>query len=241
MISKKVILLISLNLVFLAGAAAWAQKPVTETNSDLAITHYAKEFTDMINRLQLQHNTTYKLGGVPIADACMSLMSPAQTTGKIGESIFKELTAKADLYSLLLEGGDVKRYCKKYSGMSNNQRALVWVLILTTMAHFESSCSESASARGPNGTAHGYYQLHKGKEDQYITGGYSCPKNSSANPVSASRCTLAMLEKQMQRTNRILFSNKSYWEVLRPNGPADKAKLIARALTISTLCNPVIM
>lgn len=229
--------MIATTLLILIGSASYAQMPVSEKPSNNAITIYSKEFTEIINRLQLQHDTTYSLGGIPISDDCVAMMNANQTTGKVGEAIFKELTAKADLYSLLLEGGDVKRYCKKYSDMSKNQRALVWVLILTTMAHFESSCSEKASARGPNGTAYGYYQLHKSKEDQYLGGG-ACTKNSSANAVSSSRCTLSMLEKQMERSNRILFSNKSYWEVLRPNGPADKAKLIAKALTVSSLCNP---
>ena len=232
--------MIATTLLILIGSASWAQMPVSQKPSDNAITFYSKEFTEIINRLQLQHDTTYSLGGIPVSDDCVSMMNANQTTGKVGEAIFKELTTKADLYSLLLEGGDVKRYCKKYSGMSKNQRALVWVLILTTMAHFESSCSEKASARGPNGTAYGYYQLHKGKEDQYL-GGDACAKNSSTNPVSSSRCTLAMLEIQMKRSNRMLFSNKSYWEVLRPNGPADKAKLITKALMVSTLCNPTTM
>lgn len=220
---------------------AAAQISASEKTSGSAITFYSKEFTEIINRLQLHSDTAYSLGSIPISNACTTMMNPNQTTGKVGETIFQELTTKPDLYSLLLEGGDVKRYCKKYSNLSQNQRALVWVLILTTMAHFESSCSEKASARGPNGTAYGYFQLHKGKEPQYISGSNACAKNSSANPTSASRCTLAMLEKQMDRSDGVLFSNKSYWEVLRPRGPADKAKLIAKALTVTTLCNPVTM
>ncbi len=211
---------------------------VVATADTISYPATSHEFTEIVNRLQLQKDITYKLGGLPMADACVSMMNQSQIIGKVGESIFKELTLNSELYSLLLEGGDVKRYCRKYPVLSINQKAFVWVLVLTTMAHFESSCSEKASARGPNGTAYGYFQLHKGKEDQYLRNSTACVKNASTNPAQSSRCTLGMLEKQMERSNRVLFYNKSYWEVLRPNGPADKAKLIAKALTAASLCNP---
>ena len=231
--------MIALSSVLLFQNFASAQMQITEENSESMISYYATEFARIVNLVQLERDISYPIGGTPVSDACLSLMNKDQILGKVGESVFKELTKNTDSYTTLMEGGSLKKYCRKYPTMNNNQRALVWVLVLTTMAHFESSCSDKAKAKGPNGTAYGYFQLHKGKENMYVSNKRSCAKNSSGNAVLASRCTLDMLDKQMERSSGELFYSKSYWEVLRPQGPADKAKHIARAVSNSSLCNPM--
>lgn len=233
--------IVALSSVLFFHHIATAQMQITEENSESMISHYAKEFVQIVNRVQLEKDVAYAIGGTAVSDACVSLMNKDQILGKVGESVFKELTKNTDSYTALLEGGTLKKHCRKYPTMDNNQRALVWVLVLTTMAHFESSCSDKAKAKGPNGIAYGYFQLHKGKENMYVQDKKSCLKNSSGNAVLASRCTLDMLDRQMEKSSGELFYSKSYWEVLRPEGPADKAKHIAKAVSKSSLCNPVMM
>src|SRR3989344_104379 len=235
---KKNIFVIAMLMFF--QSLAMAQMPVANEKSN-AITYYANEFADIINRVQLEKDTAYMVSTVKVADACVTMMNKNQILGKVGETILKELTKNSSKYPNLLDGGKVKKSCRKYEEMNDNQRALVWVLVMTTMAHFESSCSDKAKAKGPNGMAYGYFQLHKGKENLYVKGKGSCVKNASGNAALASKCALGMLEKQMERSSGVLFDNKSYWEVLRPIGPAQKSQHIAKALAKSSLCNPAVM
>ena len=218
-----------------------ALMPITEQNSSALIKYYVEEYANILNHVQLSNNTSYMLGQTAVSDSCISLINKDLILGRVGHSIYSELTKNSSLYPFLMEGGKIKNHCKNYSTMDNNQRAVVWLLVLTTMAHFESSCNSAAKAKGPNGTAYGYFQLHKGKEFLYAGAPFICPKNASLSPMQSSKCALGMLEKQMDRTTGELFSNKSYWEVLRPKGPADKAKHISKAIARSSLCNPKTM
>ena len=181
------------------------------------------------------------MGGTPVSDACVTLMNKNQMVGNVGAAVYTEFSGRSQLYPNLVDGGSVNKYCRKYPEMNKQQKALVWVFIMTTMAHFESSCNEKARAQGPNGIAYGYFQLHKGKENLYAPDVKSCVKNASTSAVLSSKCAMGMLEKQMNSSDGELFSNKSYWEVLRPRGPADKARIIAKALSRSSLCNPKTM
>ncbi len=227
-------------LLLILGQKAFTQTATDGFTRDLA-NSYSREFLSVINQVQLESDTAYSLGGTMVSDSCVAFMNQSHIVGPVGKAVFHEMTTNKNLYPNLFAGGTVNRYCRKYSEMNSNQKALVWVFVLTTMAHFESSCSVTARARGPNGTAYGYFQLHKGKENEYASETKSCVKNASTNPVLSSQCAMGMLEKQMQRSRGALFNNKSYWEVLRPNGSADKARVIAKALSRLSLCNPKMM
>lgn len=122
--------------------------------------------------------------------------------------------------------------------MSLKEKATLWTLIVTVMAHFESSCSPEAKNKGPNGMALGLLQLHSGKEDKYDGEFNTCDKNASSSTSGTLKCALGMLETQLERTNGNLFDPKSYWDVLRPRGRARKADDIQRAIQGSSLCNP---
>ena len=222
----------------LSFQVSWGQVISGDEISKSLIDQYSVEFIEIINQIQLEKNTAYLLGGTPVADACVAFMNKNQMVGNVGAAVYSELTQNTKLYPHLLDGGSVNKYCRKYPEMSTQQKAFVWVFIMTTMAHFESSCSESAKAKGPNGIAYGYFQLHKGSENFYAEESKSCIKNASTNPILSSKCAVGMLEKQMDRSSGELFSRKSYWEVLRPQGHADKARIIAKALSRSSLCNP---
>ena len=85
------------------------------------------------------------------------------------------------------------------------------------MANFESNRDATAGNSGaPNGTAYGYFQLHKGHEQYYDGNEGTCVQNASTNGRQSVRCALGMISFQLQR-DRSLFSNESYWDVLRPN------------------------
>jgi hypothetical protein len=120
--------------------------------------------------------------------------------------------------------------------MNLEKKSFIWVLILASIAHFESSCNAKASAQGPNGIAYGYYQLHKGQEQNYDDKKGFCKKNASLSVQASSLCALAILEKQYRNDDMELFNNKSYWDVLRPNGESKKSGLIRQALKNSSFC-----
>lgn len=145
---------------------------------------------------------------------------------KWGAVIVNEL--KNSKYSDMLTRGprDIHMYCPKFNDMDVQERKALNVLIMAAMVHYESSCNFREKAPGPNGTAAGLLQLHKGKEQKYSSG---CRKNDSLNAERSLICGLSMLNDQISRGEN-LFSSASYWEVLRPRGRSQKAKKIMAAI-----------
>lgn len=145
---------------------------------------------------------------------------------KWGKTIVKEL--EKPKYSNMLNRGprDIGQYCPDFSKMDLNDKRALNVLIMAAMVHYESSCNFREKAPGPNGTAAGLLQLHKGKEQNYSSG---CRKNDSADPERSLICGMSMLNDQIERGEK-LFSSGSYWEVLRPRGRSQKAKKIMAAI-----------
>jgi len=143
-----------------------------------------------------------------------------------GDVIVKEL--QKPKYSSMIKKGprDIREYCPDYSKMNMQERRTLNVLIMTAMTHYESSCNFREKAPGPNGTAAGLLQLHKGREHKYSSG---CRQNDSATPERSLICGLSMLNDQIERGEK-LFSSASYWEVLRPRGRSQKAKKIMAAI-----------
>lgn len=203
--------------------------------------NYIEEFAALINHAQLERNSSYTLSSSIVSDSCTVLMSKDNFMGRTGAHISQVILKHNDSFPNLMNGRSVNRYCSKYGTMNVQQKALVWVLILTVIAHFESSCNQNAQAKGPNGTAYGYYQQHAGREEKYDGDMNICRRNDSRDPLLASQCTLSMLEFQFQKNQGELFNNNSYWDVLRPNGYAKKAPAIQRALTQFSLCQPKLL
>lgn len=207
--------------------------------TDIVMPSYLEEFADALNNAQLTHNTSYPLSTTEVNDECVALINSKMISGEVGRALSQTFIDSASQLDDLVQGGSVRsKYCPKYSKMTLKEKSIVWVFILTAMAHFESSCSRTANAKGPNGTVYGYYQLHRGKEDAYDGGKGFCHKGDAAKPIAASKCTLGMLEKQFEVRDGELFAAKSYWDVLRPAGHAKKAGVIKKALMRSSLCNP---
>lgn len=203
-------------ILLLFGMKSYAQSGTTQ-NADF----YLNEITELINKAQLENDISYKIGEVSVSDNCQSFMDSQLFLGANGFSIFNSFIKNSSRLPNLLAGGSLVKYCPKYPKMSLDNKALVWVALLTMISHFESSCNANSKNKGgPNGTAKGYYQLHLGKENIYDGNEDFCKKNSSLNPNQSHICTLGMLELQYQKQNMELFSSKSYWDVLRPKGRA---------------------
>lgn len=207
--------------------------------TDVLMPTYLEEFANAVNVSQLQADVSYRLSTSEISDQCVALMDGKLIAGDVGRAMSQIFLDNQVHFNQLVSGGSVKaKYCPSYGKMSAKEKSIVWVFILTAMAHFESSCNRTAAAKGPNGTAYGYYQLHRGQEHMYDGRNGICQKGDASKPAQASRCTLSMLEKQFENREGELFSNKSYWDVLRPNGSSKKWGIIKTALMRSSLCNP---
>ncbi|MBO9665457.1 MAG: hypothetical protein J7501_01415 [Bdellovibrio sp.] len=136
--------------------------------------------------------------------------------GAWGKSVTKLLGSKR--YPNLIKGSsDLRKYCQNYNTMSYEDKESIWVLIIASMAHLESSCNQTPARQpsGPNGQLVGTLQLHKGQEGRYAKD--ELCKNGSGNTAGGSfLCGMSMLDRQMERYDS-LFWNESYWAVLRPN------------------------
>lgn len=211
----------------------------TLDNSILRPKDYIQEILRIANMVQSTSDTSYKILGTTVADKCTVFLSEDMFLGSNGTNIYNSFIKHSEEFPNLMNGGQLNRICSKYSKNSVKNKALLWVIILTMMSHFESSCNINANTAGPNGTANGLYQLHKGREDKYDYDLNLCKENASKSYKLSNLCTLAMLEVQFEKQKGKLFSNKSYWDVLRKNGAAQKADDIYRTITRSSLCNPV--
>ena len=200
----------------------------------------AEEFVDLINRYQLFNDTAYNLNGTQVSDNCTVFMDKANAMGDLGKYISQELQTNSKKYSNLLNASSLNLACPKYPKMDLKQKSVVITLMLTAMAHFESSCNINASTKGPNGRTGGFWQLHKGKEQNYDSQDI-CQMNDSLKPAASARCTLSMLDDQVKRANGEIFSRGSYWDVLRPQGRAKKAGVIKRTLQNFSLCKSLVI
>lgn len=241
------------------SAEAKSVAEIYDEQTEATMPGYIQEFADALNKAQLMHETSYPLSTTEVDDRCVAFMDGKMVSGEIGRALsnlFLEGTrplhqnqnaldnvaesSKLKILDNLYKGGTVKtKYCPRYAKMTAKERSIVWVFILTAMAHFESSCKPTATNKGgPNGTAYGFYQLHRGFEANYDGDKGICQNGDAGKPIAASKCTLAMLEKQFEVREGELFSSKSYWDVLRPSGSSGKWSVIRRALMRSSLCNP---
>lgn len=144
------------------------------------------------------------------ADRCIDFADEVGL-GKWGNFIVEEMTP--DRYPDLYNGSDdLSKLCPNYQNL-NEKKSLVWVVILNAMAHLESSCNPSETAKGPYSTAKGLLQLPVGLEQEQAPG---CQKGDAQSTEKTLRCGLSILNKQLFDT-RLLFEDDAHWEVLREN------------------------
>ena len=157
--------------------------------------------------------------------------SDTEELGAWGEVVAGQISS-GQVPNLASGPRDFKTFCPNYSKFNDTQKEELWVLVMTSMSHYESSCEKAVSARGPNGRAAGLLQLAAGKEEKYSAG---CRRGDATNPKRALICGMAMLDDQVGRDG-ILFSDKSYWAVLRPHNEVQKALRIAAAVNSFAGC-----
>ena len=144
--------------------------------------------------------------------------------GAWGNAAIKALRSH-DFKYLMAGTPDLHAACKGYKNFSRDDKESVWVLILSSMANFESTCNEKPRmAQGPNGSLVGLLQLHRAQEYKYSKG---CSKFDGNTAVSSIPCALAMLDNQLRRDGS-LFNTKTYWDVLRTNSGTRKKDPITK-------------
>ncbi len=164
------------------------------------------------------------------AQAC-GQFTTKESLGGWGQAIMNAVTLEKTPF-LIYGAKDFDKYCPLYGNLSVKNKQHVWVLVLTAMAFFESSCEPARSGVGPNGELMGLLQLHLDKEYQYSKG---CRKGDSRTARGNITCGLSMLNDQLAR-GEPLFSPKSYWDVLIPQAKTKRALQIMTVLKHNGLC-----
>lgn len=198
-----------------------AQKNAQQQLRDIRNTITAQEkVEDMIDVTEI----------MTFADRCDNFID-SDGLGSWGRTIAEEMR-KERYENLYHATPDLLSVCPAFNSLNDNGKEMVWVMIINTMVHLESSCTKSVTARGPNGTLKGLLQLHKGREQVYAEG---CRRGDADSPATTFRCGLSMLDKQMA-TQDALFSRKSYWDVLRPQARSQKYKKVKKAVSNLAFC-----
>jgi hypothetical protein len=171
------------------------------------------------------------------ASRCNEEFLSHEGLGEWGQFAKQEL-ASGQYSGLLQNDKAFRRFCPGFKTMDQEQRQNVWVFILMSMSHYESSCRPSVSNRGPYGRAKGLLQLHEGSENRYVHWDRDrlCQKGDSRDPKGSIQCTLSMLNGQVEKTKSVFFEY-SYWDVLRNvNKPRTHASKIRLALQMLPEC-----
>lgn len=163
-------------------------------------------------------------------EACDKFTSDGEF-GKWSGIIEQELV-RGENNALIQGSSDLRALCPGYDALDLEERQNVWVLIVNAMAFYESSCNQTSHAQGPNGPLIGLLQLHRGDEDFYAP---NCRRGDGNTPSGTFRCGLSMLNSQLMRQEP-LFSTRSYWDVLRPQGNSKKAQKIEQAIRSLPFC-----
>lgn len=169
------------------------------------------------------HETGQHLERVIVEEGWQNSCDGFVKDGKIGlygQIVREEIMKPTALKNIKAGDDDLSRLCPNYPAMNTSSKANVILLIMTSMAFEESSCNNNKSARGPNGTAKGFFQLHSGRESNYSS---DCANYDSRTPRGSITCALSMLDKQMGDGN-LFRQDENYWDVLRPKRWSKKTK-----------------
>ncbi|MBS1971354.1 MAG: hypothetical protein JSU04_13685 [Bdellovibrionales bacterium] len=222
-------LLVSAMVFTQQSMASWGASPL---DRELVTSSYRQQFDGIQNQVQV-NELRKSADGIEVdmnaatdvsqiidkkyGDKCENFAGDGELN-KWGQAIEKEFDK--DRHQALYGGpSDVRRLCPKYDELNDEDKKGLWVLIISAMTHYESTCIVSESARGPHGTAAGLLQLHRGKEANYSSG---CRNGDSNTAERSIICGMSMLNDQIER-GEPLFSRKSYWDVLRPQGASQKS------------------
>lgn len=153
--------------------------------------------------------------------------------GPWGEIIVTEMRTNKSEYTRLYNGTpDLEVDCPRYSRLEDKDKELVWVMILNTMSHLESTCNPTVEARGIKGrTAIGLLQLHKDNENRN-----GCSRGDGRSAERTLECGLDMLNSQLAREGELYGERgETYWAVLR--GDQSKHNTIRKAIRKLEFCH----
>lgn len=172
------------------------------------------------------------------ASKCKEEFVSMNGLGDWGQFVKTELSS-GQYPELLKNNKPFRKVCPGFKFMNSEERKNLWVFILMSMSHYESSCRTQVEAQGPNGIAKGLLQLHEGAENKYAHWDRDriCRRGDSKHPKDSLQCTLSMLNGQVERFDSIFF-NKSYWDVLRNvSNPTTHASKIKAAIQMLPGCS----
>ncbi|MEY4616007.1 MAG: hypothetical protein RJB66_967 [Pseudomonadota bacterium] len=171
------------------------------------------------------------------SERCKSDFISADGLGSLGQFIDRELSKKR-YGNLFSNERAFKQFCPGFGSMSKQDKKNLWVFLVMSMSHYESSCRSNAEAQGPNGIAKGLLQLHSGSENKYSHWDQNkiCRRGDAHDPIESIQCTLSMLDGQIERHDALFFEG-SYWDVLRKSrNPDTHASKIRKALKMLPGC-----
>jgi hypothetical protein len=236
----KTIMLNSFIVLISTFSFSIANAVITDADIQNNSTELFQEFLDAAKSVpsaqaSRRRQSGYDLNGLQVAAACTSFINANDVMGPYGRLTQEELVNRQSDYARMMSPNALGDYCPNYKNLQPRGRAFVWTVILTAMAHFESSCDGEETAVGPNGNLRGLFQLHEGSEARYDGDDNECIRNASYSEENSIKCALSIIDLQLQNRGT-LFTNRSHWEVLRPNGPSQRADDIQRAMRNSSLC-----
>lgn len=176
-----------------------------------------------------------------VAEACSEFATP-NGYGPWAKEVFKILNPQE--FPNLFDGtSDLVSICPAFPQLGPEEKKIVFVAIMNVMTLGESTCGNGPhTAKGPNGTAAGILQLHRGKEASYESEGrhghgpeIGCKNGDSEKPERSLYCGLHLLDMQFAGKGE-LFSRSSHWEVLRPQGRKQKHKWTKNIVSGLTIC-----
>lgn len=189
----------------------------------------SQEFSDIAERLNF-------------ASRCEQKFVSQDGFGPLG-NVVKETLSQGAVKDIIRYDTSFGGACPGYRSMNAEQRKNIWVFIVMSMSHYESSCKEKAMNQGPYGLAAGLLQLHEQNEDLYAKWDpdFNCDKGAAQNPRKSIKCALTMISHQIYR-GLPFFNDNSHWQVLRKvDKPGSQAYHIRYAISQISGCkaNPL--
>lgn len=205
-------------------------KKITKTKPKFHMDIQAsREFSDIAERLNF-------------ASRCEKKFVSERGFGPLGQ-VVKETLSRGSVKDIIRYDTSFGGACPGYRSMGAEQRKNIWVFIVMSMSHYESSCKEKALNQGPYGLASGLLQLHEYNEDLYAKWDpdFNCDKGAAQSARKSIKCALTMIGHQIYR-GVPFFNDNSHWQVLRKvDKPGSQAYHIRYAISQIASCkaNPL--
>lgn len=198
------------------------EKRITTVSDVLDVESNAvQEFSKLANRMHYSSQCEKRF-----------LSTSTNEMGRLGKVVKQALHANS-ASDLLRQNLNFGGACPGYIEMNSEQRRNLWVFVMMSMSHFESSCKPTATNQGPNGIASGLLQLHHDNEDLYPKWDpdFNCERGASKSAKRSLQCALTMLNNQIYK-EQTFFNDRSHWQVLRKSQkPGSQAYQIKYAIS----------